>query len=106
MFSRNVFKRRGTVALKHHRLALVGVIAIAAAELPSSAAQARDLAVSIARRDLRPLPQATVQLSGAATLQGVTDAQGHVTFPGLPVTGAITVTPTRSGFRFEPTQLT
>jgi hypothetical protein len=64
------------------------------------------LAVSVSRRDLRPLAQVTVQLSGAVNLQGTTDNNGRVTFPGLPTTGPITVTPSRSGFRFEPTQLT
>src|SRR5690349_22339749 len=105
MFSRSAVNGRGTIALQHLGLALVGFIVIAA-ELPSSAAQTRDLAVSVARRDLRPLGQVTVQLSGASTLQGVTDDQGHVTFPGVPAAGSITVTPSRSGFRFEPTQLT
>src|SRR6478736_729882 len=106
MFLRSAVNGRGTVALRHLGLALVGIIVIGAAEFSSSAAQTRDLAVSIARRDLRPLGQVTVQLSGAVTLQGVSDAQGHVTFPGVPATGTITVTPSRSGFRFEPTQLT
>src|SRR6185436_6313678 len=58
------------------------------------------------RRDLRPLGNVTVQLSGAVNLQGVTDDNGRVAFLGLPVAGAITVTPSRSGFRFEPPQLT
>src|SRR5262245_46077494 len=106
MFSQSAFNRRAAVALQHLGLALVGVIVLATAELPSGAAQTRDLAVSVARRDLRPLGQTTVQLSGAVTLQGVTDDQGHVTFPGLPTTGTIIVTPSRSGFRFEPTQIT
>jgi uncharacterized repeat protein (TIGR01451 family) len=87
-------------------LALVSVLVMAAAELPCTAAQNRELAVSVARRDLRPLGQVTVQLSGAVNLQGVTDNNGHVIFPALPPAGAITVTPSRSGFRFEPTQLT
>jgi hypothetical protein len=78
---------------------------MAAAELPCTA-QTRELAVSVARRDLRPLGQVTVQLSGAVSLQGVTDDNGRVAFPGLPAAGAITVTPSRSGFRFEPMQLT
>src|SRR5215831_9021517 len=106
MFTPSEFNRRGTVALRYLGLAFACFVVIAAAEGRCTAAQTRDLAVSIARRDLRPLGQATVQLSGAVTVQGVTDDQGHVTFPGLPVTGTITVTPSRSGFRFEPTQLT
>jgi uncharacterized repeat protein (TIGR01451 family) len=106
MFTPSEFNRRGIVALRHLGLAFVCVVVMAAAEVRCTAAQTRDLAVSIARRGLRPLGQATVQLSGAVTLQGVTDDQGHVTFPGVSAAGAITVTPSRSGFRFEPTQLT
>src|SRR5215471_15269227 len=106
MFTQSAFNRSGTIALRPLGLALVGVIVIAAVNLPCNATQTRDLAVSVARRDLRPLGQVTVQLSGAVTLQGVTDDQGHLTFPGVPAAGAITVTPSRSGFRFEPTQLT
>src|SRR6187200_2115568 len=106
MFTRSTFNGRRTIALQHLGFALINVIVMAAAELPCRAAQTRELAVSVARRDLRPLGQVTVQLSGAVNLQGATDNNGRVTFPGLPTTGAITVTPSRSGFRFEPTQLT
>lgn len=62
--------------------------------------------MSVARRDLRPLGGVTLQLAGAASLQGVTDNNGRAAFPGLPAAGAITITPSRSGFRFEPPQLT
>jgi uncharacterized repeat protein (TIGR01451 family) len=48
----------------------------------------------------------TLQFTGAANLQGVTDNSGSATFTGLPATGAATITPSRSGFRFEPTQFT
>src|SRR5262245_14387627 len=78
-------------------LALVGVLLLATADLPCTAADNRGLTVSVARRDLRPLGLVTVQLSGAVNLQGVTDANGRVAFPGLPPAGAITVTPSRSG---------
>src|SRR5262245_55066799 len=87
-------------------LAFIALLALASADLARAAAANRTLAVSVARRDLRPLGNVTVQLSGAVNLQGVTDDNGRVAFPGLPPAGAITVTPSRSGFRFEPTQLT
>src|SRR5262245_1073870 len=100
------FPGNNHVWLQHLALALLAILTMATAAFPGAAAQTRELAVSIARRDLRPLAQVTVQLTGAANPQGVTDANGRVTFPGLPTAGAITVTPSRSGFRFEPTQLT
>jgi hypothetical protein len=92
--------------MQHLGLVLVGVLVVATGNLPCTAAENRALAVSVARRDLRPLGLVAVQLSGAVTLQGVTDDNGRVAFPGLPPAGAITVTPSRSGFRFEPPQLT
>ena len=94
------------MTLQHLGLVLMGILVVATEELPCPAAQNRTFAVSVARRDLRPLGLVTVQLSGAITLQGVTDDTGRVAFPGLPSAGAITVTPSRSGFRFEPPQLT
>jgi uncharacterized repeat protein (TIGR01451 family) len=108
MWARSVFKGRGSIALlfQHLGLALVGVLVVVTGELPCTAAQNRELAVSVARRDLRPLGLVTVELSGAVNLQGVTEDNGRVAFPGLPLAGAITVTPSRSGFRFEPPQLT
>src|SRR5436190_900518 len=87
-------------------VAFVGIFVMATANLPCTAAANRTLSVSVARRDLRPLGLVTVQLSGAVNLQGVTDENGRVAFPGLPGAGAITITPSRSGFRFEPPQLT
>ena len=107
MWAPSVFKGSGSIVFlfQHLGLVLAGVFVVATTDLPCSAADNRNLAVSVARADLRPLGLVTVQLSGAVNLQGVTDANGRVTFPGLPP-GAITVTPSRSGFRFEPTQLT
>ncbi len=97
--------REMSVTLRNFGLALVGIFIVAAADLPCTAAENRTLAVSVARRDLRPLTGATVQLGGAANVQGVTDENGRVVFLALPPAGAITVTPSRSGFRFEPPQL-
>src|SRR5262245_34433974 len=97
---------RMSVTLQHLGLALVGVLVMATADLPCTAAQNRELTVSVARRDLRPLGRVTLQLAGAVSLQGVTDDNGRAAFPGLPTAGAITITPSRSGFRFEPPQLT
>src|SRR5262245_39397925 len=87
-------------------LACFALFVSAITYLPCAAADTRSVTVSVARRDLRPLGLVTVQLTGAANLQGVTDGSGRISFPGLPTAGAITVTPSRSGFRFEPTQLT
>jgi uncharacterized repeat protein (TIGR01451 family) len=61
---------------------------------------------NVTRPDLRPLPGVTLQLAGAVTLQGVTDDNGAAAFLGLPPAGTITITPSRSGFRFEPAQFT
>src|SRR5262245_45159441 len=97
---------RMSVTLKHLGLALLGVLVVTIADLPCTAANNRALAVSVARRDLRPLGGVTLQLAGAVSVQGVTDDNGRVAFPGLPPAGAITITPSRSGFRFEPPQLT
>jgi hypothetical protein len=94
-----------SVILRHLGLALVAVLVAATAELPCTAAESRALAVSVARRDLRPLANVTVQLAGAVNVQGVTDENGRVAFIALPAAGAITVTPSRSGFRFEPPQV-
>src|SRR5262249_27767656 len=71
---------------------------------PCTAAADGVLSVSVARRDLRPLPGVTLQMTGAVNLQGVTDNGGQAAFD-LPAAGAVNVTPSRSGFRFEPTQL-
>jgi hypothetical protein len=95
-----------SVTLQRLGLALVGVLVAATAELPCTAAESRALTVSVARRDLRPLADVTVQLAGVVNVQGVTEENGRVTFIALPAAGAITVTPSRSGFRFEPPQLT
>lgn len=88
------------------RLVLAGISAVTTMPPPCSAAQNRTLTVSVARRDLRPLQGVMLQLTGAIGLQGITDGNGRAVFPGLPAAGAITVTPSRSGFRFEPPQLT
>src|SRR6185503_17793329 len=88
----------------HLGLALAGVLFVVTTELPCAAAANEALTVTVTRRDLRPLPGVTLQLAGAANLQGVTDDNGRAAFP--PPAGAVTITPSRSGFRFEPTQLT
>jgi hypothetical protein len=94
-----------SVTLQRLGLALVGVLVAATAEFPCSAVESRALAVSVARRDLRPLANVSVQLTGAVNVQGATEENGRVTFLALPAAGAITVTPSRSGFRFEPPQI-
>ena len=101
-----VFLQDADMRAQHFRLAIMGVLVATTADLPCTAAENRVLTASVARRDLRPLGQVTAQLSGAVNLQGVTDDNGRVTFPGLPPAGAITITPSRSGFRFEPPLLT
>ena len=83
---------------------LVGVLVAAAAGLPCTAAANEALTVTVTRRDLRPLPGVTLQLGGAVNPPAVTDENGRAAFLGL--AGAITITPSRSGFRFEPPQLT
>src|SRR5437899_2997068 len=85
--------------------AVAGVFVLFAAGLPCTAVAEGTMSVSVTRRDLRPLPGVTLQMTGAVNLQGVTDDSGHTTFD-LPATGAVTITPSRSGFRFEPPQLT
>src|SRR5215208_4954757 len=97
---------RTSVMLQHLSLALVGLLVVSMGDLPCTAAENRTLDVTVARRDLRPLGLVAVQLSGAVGLQAVTDDNGRATFLGLPSAGAITVTPSCSGFRFEPPQLT
>src|SRR5690349_307101 len=62
--------------------------------------------VTVARRDLRPLAGVTVQIAGVAQRQGMTDGNGQAAFLDLPRAGAVTITPLRSGFRFEPAQIT
>src|SRR5262245_32544592 len=91
--------------LQHLRLALVGIVGIAAVDLPCAAAGNGTLTVNITRRDLRPLPGVAVKLAGAVDRQGVTDDNGLASFLELPPAGAVTITPSRSGFRFEPPQL-
>jgi len=85
---------------------LAGVLAAVAAAPPHAAAANGGLSVTVKRPDLRPLPGVTLQLAGAVNLQGVTDVDGRTIFANLPQTGAVTITPTRSGFWFEPPQLT
>jgi uncharacterized repeat protein (TIGR01451 family) len=84
----------------------VAVLFVITADFPSTAAADEALTVTITRRDLRPLPGVTLQLAGAVNLQGVTDDNGRAAFPGLPPAGVVTITPSRSGFRFEPPQFT
>jgi uncharacterized repeat protein (TIGR01451 family) len=92
------------VTLQHLGLALVGVLVVVTAGLPCTAAANEALTVTVTRRDLRPLPGVTLQVAGAVNLLGVTDDNGRAAFP--PPAGAVTITPSRSGFRFEPPQLT
>jgi len=92
-------RARINLTLQHLDLALVGVLVVVTAALPVTAA-ATDVAVAVTRRDLRPLPGVTLQLAGAANVQGVTDDNGRVTFLGLAPAGIVTLTPSRSGFRF------
>ncbi len=94
------------VTLQQLGVALVGLLVIATGVFPYTATATEALTVLVTRRDLRPLPGVTLQLAGAVNVQGVTDDNGRVTFLGLPPAGAITITPSRSGFRFEPPQLT
>ncbi|MCI0535444.1 MAG: DUF11 domain-containing protein [Verrucomicrobiales bacterium] len=91
---------------QHLCLALVGVVVAAAADVVPAVPGNGALTVSVARRDLRPLPGVSLQLSGAADRQGVTDDNGQASFPDLLPAGAVVITPSRSGFRFEPSQLT
>jgi uncharacterized repeat protein (TIGR01451 family) len=95
-----------SVTLKYLGLALAGVLVAVTAVLPCTAAANETLSVSVTRRDLRPLPAVTLHLAGPVNLQGVTDDNGRATFPDLPAAGVVTITPSRSGFRFEPPQLT
>ena len=83
----------------------LGAVLVAASVADIFSADAA-LTVSVARRDLRPLPKVTLQLAGAVNVQGVTDENGRASFPELRPAGALTITPSRSGFRFEPAQLT
>src|SRR5262249_46635531 len=98
-------KNRTGVTLHHVGFALMCVLVGVTAGFPCIAAANGTLAVSVARRDLRPLPGVTLQLAGAVSVQGVTDDTGSVVFLALPSTGALTITPSRSGFQFEPPQL-
>ena len=97
---------RMNVTLQPLGLALVGALVAVTAGLPCTAAANEPLTVTVTRRDLRPLPGVTLQLAGAVNLQGVTDDSGRAAFAGLPPAGTVTITPSRSGFRFEPPQFT
>src|SRR5215207_1507286 len=79
-----VASRRTCMALQHLGLAFIGVLVVSTGNLPCAAAENSTLVVSVARRDLRPLGLVAVHLSGAVNLQGVTDDNGRVAFPGLP----------------------
>jgi hypothetical protein len=102
----NPMKVRLSALIRCFSLALRGVVVGAAAQLATASAQDEGLAATVARRDLRPLPGVTLRLGGAVSLEGVTDDDGRVAFTGLPGAGTVMITPTRSGFRFEPSQLT
>jgi uncharacterized repeat protein (TIGR01451 family) len=94
------------LAMKANSLGIVGILVFVTAVLPCTTAADVVLSASVARRDLRPLPGVILQLAGAVNLQSVTDDNGLATFQGLPTAGTVTITPSRSGFRFKPTQLT
>ena len=95
-----------SVGNPHETFALVSVLVALTAVLPCTAAANEALTVTVTRRDLRPLPGVTLHLAGAVNLQGVTDNNGRAAFVGLPPAGVVTITPSRSGFRFEPPQFT
>src|SRR5436190_18381106 len=97
---------RTAVILRYVCLALASLFLVAKVVVPCAGAEDKARSVSVARRDLRPLAGVTLQLAGTVTVQGVTDENGRAAFPGLPAAGVITMTPSRSGFRFEPPQLT
>lgn len=81
---------------------VVLVVIATAAEIRAAA----PFALAVTRRDLRPLPGVTLQVAGIVNRQAVTDENGHADLPDLPPVGQITITPSRSGFRFEPAQVT
>ncbi len=53
-----------------------------------------------------PLAGVNVHLSGSATLDVLTDAAGNYSFAGLPHGGNFTVTPSKTGYSFNPTSRT
>src|SRR5436190_6930179 len=90
---------------QHLGLTLACALIAVIADLPCIAAAANEeLTITVTRRDLRPLPGVSLHLAGAVNLQGVTDNNGRAAFP--PPAGVVTITPSRSGFRFEPPQFT
>jgi uncharacterized repeat protein (TIGR01451 family) len=91
--------------MKAIALLLACVLVLITAGVAFTAA-ANEITATVSHRDLRPLPGVTLQLAGAVNLQGITDANGNAAFPGLPAAGTVTITPSRSGFRFEPPQFT
>ncbi len=97
---------RMNVILQHLGLVMAGVLVAITAASPFTATANEALTVSVTRPDLRPLPGVTLQLAGAVDLQRVTDNTGRATLLGMPPAGVVTVTPSRSGFRFEPPQFT
>jgi hypothetical protein len=92
--------------------AIVPFFAFALAEMAVSATADlggtvdRDLIVTVTRADLRPLAGANIQFDGHGHHEAITDDRGRAVFPDIPMTGAVTIVPSRSGFRFEPLQLT
>lgn len=105
-YSHALSSEKGHMAFRSQFLGLIAGVILGwlSVGISSAAVANGTLTVDIARRDLRPLPAVTVQLAGAANLQGVTENSGRATFAGLPAAGGLTITPARSGFRFEPAQ--
>jgi uncharacterized repeat protein (TIGR01451 family) len=93
------------LSLRHFGLQRVRMVVLITAGLAVNVV-ASDVTATVAHRDLRPLAGVTLQLAGAVNVQGVTEDNGRVTFLALPPAGTVTITPSRSGFRFEPAQLT
>lgn len=86
--------------------ALVGIWIAGFTGFTCSAAENDPLSVTVRRADLRPLSGVTVRLRGAAIVEAITEETGRATFPDPVPAGEVTITPSRSGFRFEPPNLT
>lgn len=101
-----VRRKRRRLDLRQAIRVAIWITLLAAGLDDLEAAPANGLTVTIARRDLRPLPGVALTITGAANRQGITDDAGRATFAEVPPAGAMTIAPSRSGFRFEPAQLT